>query len=90
MVDPGLAWTNTIQHRQPVVIFVERIFIRSAGKIFRKELTTASGAYVSVTVQVDPGLGSQSAKTRGSLRGDKVFAVRIVTDTPLRKFLDTW
>jgi hypothetical protein len=89
VVDPGFAWTNAIQHCHPVVIFAECIFIRSAGKIFRKELATAGGAYVAVAVQVNPGLSSQSAKTQGSLRGDKVFAVRIVTDTPLREFLGT-
>ena len=88
MVDPGLTRTNAVQDCHPVVVFIERIFIRSAGKVFRKELTTAGGTYVSVAVQVNPGLGGQIAKTVGSLRGDKVFAVRIVTDTPLREFLN--
>ena len=87
MVDPGFARTNAVQHRHPVVIFVESIFVRSAGKIFRKELTASGGPYVSFTVQVHPGLSGEGTKTRGSLRGDKVFAVRIVTNTPLREFL---
>jgi len=89
VVDPGFAWTNAIQHCHHVVVFVERIFIRSAGKIFRKELATASGAYVSFTVQVNPGLSGQSTETGGGLRGDKMFAVGIVADTPLRKLLGT-
>jgi hypothetical protein len=88
VVDPGLTRTNAVQHGRPVVIFVKRIFIRSTGKVFGEELTASHRAFISLAVQMYSRLSGQRAQAGGGLRGDKVFTVRIVADTPLREFLD--
>jgi len=62
VVDPSFARTNTVQNRQPVVILIKRVFVRSAGKVFREELAAAGGTHVSVAIQIYSGLGGQGAE----------------------------